>query len=125
MESNKKPLENNYPQELLDATYIEDGYLHTSLEITLESIKQLIRDHGIRSEADDTVEAERGLELAVHYYIANKSQQEIYEELYNHPNENVAEGAKHLDPRWKPLTKSNYDLLCTHTSKMAELNLYL
>ena len=111
--------ERDYPQELLDAHYLEDSVLHVPVEDVLASLEALLEKKGELKVSDRDTDVPPADRMgSMDDYIQSRSQKELYEELKAHDESAISSGAKHLDPEWKPRTESTYETLNLITSKM-------
>jgi hypothetical protein len=111
----------DYPQELLDAHYIEDGVHHVPAHDVIEALEEMLRKKDILpSEPENqSLKTHTARILTMDDYIRGRSQEELYNELRTQDDPSISSAAKHLDPQWTPRTKSTYEFIQLYTSTIA------
>ena len=109
--------EQEYPDELLDASRIEDGRLYVPSDFVIEGLEELLFELEVFEETGDAYSMTRMQEYGD--YIGTMSQEELYHEMKNHPNPAVSSAGKHLDPEYKPRTESTFEYIQYLTQEVA------
>ena len=110
--------ESDYPQELLDAHYIEDGVHHVPAQDVIEALEKVLRKKDILppESENQSLEIHAARILTIGDYVRKRSQEELYNELRTQDDQSISSAAKHLDPQWTPRTKSTYEFIQLYTS---------
>lgn len=110
-----------YPNELLNAHRIEDGRLYLPVEQVIEGLEELLFELGAFEETGTPYDPSRMREYG--NFIGAMDQEELHEEMENHPNLTVSSAAKQIDPEYKPRTESTFECLQYLTQEIASSSL--
>ena len=106
-----------YPDELLDAHRIEDGRLYHPVEQVLKGLEALLFERGTFEEMRNPYDLSRMQEYGD--FIGEMHQEELYNEMADHPDSLISSAAKQIDPEYKPRTESTFECLLYLTQEIA------
>lgn len=105
-----------YPQELLDAHYIEDSRLHHPADNVIHGLEALLVEEGVFQEMSPGEFPACDRWGKISEYIKPRSQEELYQEMRQHDDPVVSSAAKYINPEWKPQTKYTFEIIQMATS---------